>query len=493
MTAPPLSLHPERLTQPPVALELRSRLEHLFVIQKAHAPRMARTSTAERRERLQRLRAAIVSRRDAVYDALRRDLARPPAETELSEMHITLVEIDHAVRKLGRWMRGRRLGTSLTVFGTTSRLAYEPRGVALILAPWNYPFHLALNPLTSAIAAGCCAVVKPSEKTPATEALLRDLIAATFPPEEVAVVEGGPEVAAALLEQPFDHIHFTGGTAIGKRVMAAAAKHLSTVTLELGGKSPAVVDASADVPAAATRIVAGKFLNAGQTCIAPDYVLVHASRAAEMVEALKAAVARGYGPDEAARRATPDLARIVDPGHFERLREMFTRTVAAGAHIAMGGEFDAATRYIAPTILTDVPLDAPAMQEEIFGPVLPVVTWEDEREALAVINGLDTPLTMYLFTRDHAVADRFIRETSSGAAVINNVGVNYLNHDAPFGGVGASGMGACHGFAGFRSFSHERTVMRQRWPVTIGFFTAPYGGTRSRVADWMLRLIQRLG
>ena len=493
MTAPPLSLHPERLTQPPVALELRSRLEHLFTIQKAFAPRMARTTAAERRERLRRLRAAVESRRAAVYDALRRDLARPPAETELSEMHIVLVEIDHAVRKLGRWMRGRRLGSSLTVFGTTSRLVYEPRGVALVLAPWNYPFHLALNPLTSAIAAGCCAVVKPSEKTPATEALLREIITETFPPEEVAVAEGGPEVAATLLELPFDHIHFTGGSAIGKRVMAAAAKHLSTVTLELGGKSPAVVDATADVPAAAARIVAGKFLNAGQTCIAPDYVLVHASRAAELVEALKTAVASGYGADESARRATPDFCRIVDPGHFERLRELFTRTVAAGAHIALGGEFDEATRYVAPTVLTDVPLDSPAMQEEIFGPILPVVAWEDEREALGVINGLDKPLMLYVFTRDSGAADRFVRETSSGGTVVNNVGLHYLNHDAPFGGVGASGMGACHGFAGFRSFSHERTVMRQRWPVTIGLFSAPYGGTRTRVAGWMLRLIQRIG
>ena len=493
MTAPPLSLHPERLTQPPVALDVRSHIEYLFALQKAHAPRMARTTVAERRERLRRLRSAIESRRAAVYNALLRDLARPPAETELSEMHITLVEIDHAIRKLRGWMRGRRLGSSLTVVGTTSRLVYEPRGVALILAPWNYPFHLALNPLTSAIAAGCCVILKPSEKTPATEAVLRELLTATFPQEEVAIVEGAADVAATLLEQPFDHIHFTGGTSIARRVMASAAKHLSTVTLELGGKSPAIVDATADVPAAAARIVAGKFLNAGQTCIAPDYVLVHASRTAEMVEALKAAAARGYGADDAARRATADFGRIVDPGHFERLRELFNRTVAAGAHIAMGGEFDAATRYVAPTILTDVPLDSPAMQEEIFGPILPVVTWEDEREALRVINGLDKPLMMYVFTRDHAVADRFIGETSAGGTVINNVGLHYVNHDAPFGGVGDSGMGACHGFAGFRSFSHERTVMRQHWPVTIGLFAAPYGGMRTRFANWLLRTIQRLG
>ncbi len=493
MTAPPLSLHPERLTQPPVALDVHRRIEYVFALQAAHAPRMALTTVAERRERLRRLRAAVESRRGAVYDALQRDLSRPPAETELSEMHIVLVEIDHAIRKLRSWMKGRRLGSSLTVFGTSSRLVYEPRGVALILAPWNYPFHLALNPLTSAIAAGCCAIVKPSEKTPATEAVIREIIVETFPPEEVAVIEGGPDVAAALLEQPFDHIHFTGGTAIARRVMAAAAKHLTTVTLELGGKCPAIVDATADVRAAAGRIVAGKFLNAGQTCIAPDYVLVHASREAELVGALKAAVARAYGPDEAARRATPDFGRIVDPMHLARLRELFTRTVAAGAHIALGGEFDEAARYVAPTVLTGVTPDMPAMQEEIFGPILPVLAWEDPREALAIVAGLEQPLMLYVFTRDGAFADRVVRETRAGGTVVNNVGLHYLNHDAPFGGVGESGMGACHGFAGFRSFSHERTVMRQRWPVTIGLFTAPYDGARTRLADWLLRTIQRIG
>ncbi len=493
MTAPPFSLHPERLTQPPVARDVHSRIEYLFALQSAHAPRMAHTTAAERRSRLRRLRAAVEARREAVVDALRRDLARPPAETELSETHIVLAGIDHAIRKVRGWMRGRRLGTALTVFGTTSRLVPEPRGVVLILAPWNYPFHLALDPLISAIAAGCCAIVKPSEKTPATEALLRELIGATFPPEEVAVVEGGPDVAAALLEQPFDHIHFTGGTAIARRVMAAAARHLATVTLELGGKSPAIVDATADVAAAADRIAAGKFLNAGQTCIAPDYVLVHASRADAMTAALKAALARAYGPDEAARMASPDFGRIVDGQHFERLRELFNRSVAAGAHIAAGGEFDAATRYIAPTVLTQVTPDMPVMQEEIFGPLLPVVTWEDEREALTIMGALDKPLMLYLFTSDGEAARRFVAGTRAGGTVINNVGLHYLNHAAPFGGVGASGMGACHGVAGFRSFSHERTVMRQRWPVTIGLFAPPYRGLRTRLAQLLLRVIQRLG
>jgi aldehyde dehydrogenase (NAD+) len=306
-------------------------------------------------------------------------------------------------------------------------------------------------------------------------------------------VHGGPDVAAALLKEPFDHIHFTGGTAIGRRVMAAAAQHLCTLTLELGGKSPTIVDATADIAAAAGRIVAGKFLNAGQTCIAPDYVLVHASRAAELVAALRAAVAASYGADEAARRTSPDYGRIVDGAHFDRIAELLRRTVAEGAAIAVGGETDAAERYVAPTVLTDVTPAMAAMQDEVFGPVLPVLTWEDEAEVVRIVRSLPKPLMMYVFTRDRAFADRMVARTSAGGTVINNVGLHYLNHDAPFGGVGESGMGACHGFAGFRSFSHERVVMRQGWPVTLPLFSAPYRGGRARLARWLLRTIQRIG
>jgi aldehyde dehydrogenase (NAD+) len=493
MSAPSLSLHPERLTHSPLEPDARQSLELSIAALRARVPLMARTTAEERRERLRRLRAAIVARRQAVYDALRSDLGRAEPETELTELHVTLAEIDHAVRRLAGWMRGRRLGTSLTALGTTSRLAYEPKGLVLIMSPWNYPFHLLLNPLTSAIAAGNCAVLKPSEKSPATSAVLRELVAATFDEAEVALVEGGPDVAAALLELPFDHIHFTGGTAIGRRIMAAAARNLATVTLELGGKSPALVDSTADVEAAAGRIAFGKFSNAGQTCIAPDYVLVHEAVADALVLALKAALQRFYGADETARRASRDYARIIDDGHFKRLRDLFTRTVAAGARIETGGEFDERDRYVAPTVLTEVTPGSPIMEEEVFGPLLPVLTWRDEAEALAMIRALDRPLMMYAFTRDHHAARRFLAGTSAGGTVINNVGINYLNHRAPFGGVGASGMGACHGFAGFQAFSHERTVTRQWWPVTAPLFFPPYRGLRSRIGQLLLRIIQRLG
>ncbi len=467
-----------------------SDLQALFERQRAHAPVMARTSAAERRARLAGLRRAIVARRAEIGAAVHADLRRPPAETEIAELHGVLAEIGVAIRRLPRWMRGTRAPTPLLLFGTSSRITYEPRGVVLVVAPWNYPFSLVVNPLIAAIAAGNCVILKPSEKTPATAALLARLIAETFDPAEVAVVQGGPDVATALLGLPFDHICFTGSTAIGRIVMAAAAKHLASVTLELGGKSPAVVDASADIAVAAERIVWGKFLNAGQTCIAPDYVHVHASRAREFLDAAKAALARLYGGSEEEREASLDFARIVDDGHVRRLKDLVDRTVAAGAEVETGGRIDAATRYVAPTILSNVAPDAAIMADEIFGPVLPVLAFDTLDEVLAVIRAGGKPLAMYIFARENAAIDRLLRETSAGATVVNNTMLHYASSALPFGGVGASGMGSYHGDHGFREFSHARPVTRQREPALIGFFFPPYRGRWHRLAMRVLRLLE---
>jgi aldehyde dehydrogenase (NAD+) len=471
-----------------VHAELRATFER----QRAHAGAVARTSAAERRERLRRLREAVLARRETLYDALAKDLGRPSAETELTEIHSVITEIDHAVKKVGRWMRGERLGASLTVAGTSTRLTYEPRGVALILAPWNYPIGLLLNPLVAAMAAGNCVVLKPSEKAPATSAVLRELVAATFDPAEVALVEGGPDVAAALLDLPWDHVFFTGGTQIGRIVMAAAARHLSSVTLELGGKSPAFVDASADVTQAARRIVVGRFMNAGQTCIAPDYVLVHASVERAFLDAATAAVAEFYGATEEDRAASRDYARIVDEAHFLRLRDLAERSIAQGARVECGARFDAASRYVAPTILSAVPPDAPIMESEIFGPVLPVLAWRELEEAMRFVREGGKPLAMFVFARDRALVRALLAGTSAGATVVGNVGMHYFHLDAPFGGVGTSGMGAYHGVHGFREFSHARTVMRQREPASISLFLPPYRGWRYAVGQRLLRLIQWL-
>ncbi len=473
---------------PPTAV--REEAARLFALQQANRWRVARSGARERVAKLERLAAAIAARRAEIAAAARADFRKAEAEVEFSEVHPVLAEIRFTTRHLARWMRPRRVGTPLLLFGTRSEVRYEPRGVVLILAPWNYAFSLVVAPLVAALAAGDCAILKPSEKTPATSAFLKRFVADLFDEAEVAVVEGGAETADALLELPFDHVFFTGGTRIGRKVMAAAARHLASVTLELGGKSPAVVDRSADLVAAAEQVVWGKFLNAGQTCVAPDYVLVHASREAAFVAEATRALAALYGPSAADRAATPDLCRIVDEAHFTRLADLLARSVAAGAVVAAGGETDAAERYVAPTILTGVTLEAPVMEEEIFGPILPVIAYEDLDDALARIRPLGKPLALYLFARDRRTAERVLASTTAGGTAVNATLTHYANPRLPFGGVGASGQGSYHGFAGFRALSHERAVLWQGRPSLARLLFPPYRGTLHALARRALRLLE---
>jgi len=452
------------------------RIQQLFDRQRCRAGEIARLPVADRRARLRRLRAAIVRRQAAILEAIHADLGRPAFESETAEFHHVLQEIDHAIRHVGRWARGRRVRAPLLLAGTTSRLLIEPRGTVLILAPWNYPFGLIVNPLVAAIAAGNCAVVKPSEKAPATAALLAEMLGEVFEEGEVAVVQGGPDVAAQLLELPFDHFFFTGSTRVGRLVMAAAARHLATVTLELGGKTPAVVDASADVARAAERIVWGKLFNAGQTCVAPDFVLVHEAVHDRFLEAVGAAVARFYGNDADARRRSPDFGRIVDDEHLERLTTLVSESVAQGAKVPVGGEWDAASRYFAPTVLSGVTPEMRIMREEIFGPVLPVLAWRDLREAQRLARRNGKPLASYIFTRDRRVADALVHGIPAGGTLINHTLLHYVSSELPFGGVGASGMGSYHGHHGFLAMSHVRPVVRQHGPALSAVMYPPFRG-----------------
>jgi aldehyde dehydrogenase (NAD+) len=424
-----------------------------------------------RRERLRRLERAIRSRSREIERALAADFGKPPAETRLTEVFIAVSEIAHARRNLARWMRPRRVATGLLAATSRAEIRREPRGACLILSPWNYPFQLAIVPLASAMAAGNRVVLKPSELAPQTSAFLAAFVADLFPPEEVAVIEGDAATARALVELPFDHVFFTGSTAVGKLVMAAAAKNLASVTLELGGKSPAIVDANADVAGAARRLSWGKFLNAGQTCVAPDYVLAHASIAGELARKISDGIGSMYGPDPA---RSPDYCRIIDARHFERLARFLDESVAAGATIAAGGGRDPAERFIAPTVLTGVRPDMAIMREEIFGPVLPIIAYQSDDEARAIVRSLPHPLALYLFSRRKAWIEDMIAALPSGDAVVNDAVAHYANPRLPFGGVGASGMGHAHGEAGFVSFSHERTVLRQPRATIIGLLYPPY-------------------
>jgi aldehyde dehydrogenase (NAD+) len=359
--------------------------------------------------------------------------------------------------------------------------------VVLIMAPWNYPVQLLLSPLIAAVAAGNCVILRPSEKVPRTAAVLASIIRTAFDQAEVAcVTEPGLELARALVQLPFDHIFFTGSSQVGRQVLAAAASTLTTVTLELGGKSPVVVDATADVARAAERSVWGKFLNAGQTCVAPDYALVDERVLPAFVDAAGRSIARFYGPTDSARQASPDYPRIIDQQAFARLCGLLEAAIAAGARVALGGQTDAVQRYIAPTLLTNLSWDSPIMREEIFGPILPIVSFGHLSDELARLTARGTPLAIYLFSRRPERIESVLRGSASGGVVINDVVVHLANPYLPFGGLGDSGQGSYHGWYGFRTFSHERSVMYQGRLGVVKLLHPPYRHWMQRVLNWLL-------
>ena len=442
----------------------------------------------ERMLNLEKLEVAIENRREDLKSALYADFRKPGAETEFTEYLATMAELRFARHRLRRWMRPQRVGTPLSLLGSFSELRSEPKGVVLILAPWNYPFYLTMSPLIAAIAAGNRCMVRPSEKAPATRDVIAAILSEAFSKGEVAAIGGEVETAEMLLKLPFDHMFFTGSTRIGKVVMRAAAEHLSGVTLELGGKSPAIVDESADVARAASRIAWGKFVNAGQTCVAPDYVLVHESVEREFIDSSVEHIARMYGATEEDRLRTPDFARMIDGGHFARIGALLEATVRGGAQVEIGGKAVADERYISPTILSKVTFDSPIMSEEIFGPVLPVISYRSLDDVLAQINLRPKPLALYAFSRKRSVVERVLRGTSAGGTLVNDTLLHLANPYLPFGGIGESGVGNYHGIYGFRTFSHERAVMRQTRASLAPLLAPPYGKT----ARIMLRVMDLL-
>jgi aldehyde dehydrogenase (NAD+) len=368
------------------------------------------------------------------------------------------------------------------LLGTRARIRHEPRGVSLIIAPWNYPVSLLLGPLTSAIAAGCPAIVKPSEISEACSAVMTKLIRETFDWQEIAAFEGDAAVSTALLDLPFDHIFFTGSPGVGKVVMTAAAKHLTSVTLELGGKSPVIVDESADLAKAAKSIAWGKFSNSGQTCIAPDYAFVHENRLPQFITAMKETIERIYG--DAAQ--SPDFARIINGRNFERVSRLIDDATAGGAVIVAGGNRDAAQKFIAPTLLTGAAADSAVMQEEIFGPVLPFVAYRDLAEPIAKINARPKPLALYIYAKDRARVERILQETSAGGSCVNASMIQFSHENLPFGGIGTSGLGNGHGFYGFRAFSHERAMLEDKFSVVPMLFP-PYTNRVKKMIEWTIK------
>ena len=465
-------------------------IRRVFHAQQAYRPTARSADARQRHAKIERIRRVMLDRRDDIREALYADFKKAPEEVDLTEVKVVTEFASFAQKHLERWMKPERVGTPLTFLGTQSEIYYEPKGVVLIISPWNYPFTLTFGPLISALAAGNCAILKPSEFTPNSSRLMREIVAERFDEREVALFEGGKDVAQTLLDQPFDHIYFTGSPAVGKIVMKAAAEHLASVTLELGGKSPAVVDETADIEDVAQKIAWGKFTNAGQTCIAPDYVLVHEQAHGALVNALQRNIRTFYGMTDADRRSTPDYARIVNSKHYQRLKDLYMDALERGSATAIGGDGDSDDNYIAPTLLTDVPPDAAVMEEEIFGPLLPILRYRTLDEAIDLINSKPNPLALYLFTDSPGTEQAILNRTTAGGTCINDTLLHFFNPNLPFGGAGHSGIGKGNGYFGFKEFSNERAVLRRKTgSAFLKQLYPPYGPKTRKVIDWLVRYL----
>lgn len=422
---------------------------------------------AFRMEALRALNAWIEAHEDAILDALHEDLGKSGFEGYLTEVAMVKQELKDAIKHLKGWMRPKRAATAVGQFPGKCRIYSEPYGVTLIMSPWNYPFQLTVAPLIGTLAAGNCAVVKPSAYSAATSALIRRMAEEIFSPELVKVVEGGRKENAALLEQHFDYIFFTGSPTVGRLVMEKASRYLTPISLELGGKSPVIVDETADIALTAKRLCWGKYINAGQTCVAPDYVLVHHSREQALIEALIEEIRRMY---TSAPLANPELPKIINEHHFQRLAGLL-----GSGSVAIGAQLDAETHQIAPTVLTDVDWDSPVMQEEIFGPILPILTYNKLDEALDKIRSRPRPLALYLFTTDSQTEAKILNEVSFGGGCVNDTVLHLATSHMPFGGVGESGMGGYHGRYSFDTFSHHKSILKRlSWP-DVPLRYAPFG------------------
>ncbi len=433
-----------------------------------------------RKKQLRKLKKAIRKNEGAIIEALYKDLKKPAFESYASEIGILYTEIRHVLWHLRSWARKREVKTPVIHFYSTSAVHYDPYGVVLVIGPWNYPFQLVIAPLVAAIAAGNCAVIKPSELAPATSRLVAKMVRETFDDDYITVIEGGVEETGALLKEKFDYIFFTGGTAVGKIIMRAAAEHLTPVTLELGGKSPVIVDEDAHLPTAARRLCWGKFFNAGQTCLAPDYLLVHRKIKQAFINELDKTIGEFYGDDP---RSSRDYARIINEKHFDRITGLLE-----GTKVICGGESDRKNRYIAPTLVDGVTLKDPIMREEIFGPLLPILTFGKLDDAIAIVNRLPRPLAIYYFSKSAGKQKRVLAETSSGGGCINDTVSHVGSQELPFGGIGDSGMGRYHGKSGFETFSHQRGILTRANSFDMKLRYPPYN-RKVRLLKFLFRII----
>ncbi|MDC0006650.1 aldehyde dehydrogenase family protein [Winogradskyella sp.] len=457
-----------------------NRYFDLFSKQNDHQFVVGKSTYSERVEKLNKLQYAVEHTfRAQIKTALFKDLGKPKVEAELTEVFPIIGDIKHAKTYLHKWMRKQKVKTPLAMLGASSYYTYESKGVCLIISPWNFPFNLTFGPLISAIAAGNTAIIKPSEMTPHASALMAKIIKALFKEDEVAIVEGEVEVSTELLKLPFHHIFFTGSPTVGKIVMSAAAKNLTSVTLELGGKSPIIIDETANIDMAAKKIIWGKFLNCGQICVAPDYVLIHQSIKNEFIAACKKWLINFY---RAHPSTSKSYGRIVNNKHLERLSAHINNAKDLKATFEVGGEVNADDKYIAPTIISDLNENATVLKEEIFGPILPILTYDALDECIAYVNAKERPLALYVFSKHKGNTKKIIANTRAGGTCINNTIIHYANHHLPFGGVNTSGIGKSHGFFGFEAFSNKRAIVKQHTIGATEFLFPPYSKFKEKMA-----------
>lgn len=459
------------------------RIKRIFAAQQKNHLAVGKSTRKERIAKLNKLHDAIMRYRPEIREALYEDYRKPVAEVDLTEIYVLTSEIKHAKAGLRDWMRDKKVGTPLSMMGSTSWVRYEPKGVCLIIAPWNYPFQLAIGPLISAIAAGNTVIIKPSEHTPRTANLMEQIISELFDENEIAVVQGEVEAATALLQLPFNHIFFTGSPQVGKIVMKAAAQHLTSVTLELGGKSPTIVDETANLKSAAKRIAWSKFSNNGQICIAPDYLYVHEKVKDKFIEAFTNQLNEFYTDAQ----NNPAYMRIVNNSHYRRVKSYLDNSVAAGAKVVYGGQHDDNDNFLAPTLVTDVPLNSDLMEKEIFGPVLPILTYRDINEVIELINSKEKPLALYMYSSKRKNINHVLDNTRAGTTAINNSAVQFFNNNLPFGGSNNSGIGKSHGHYGFLAFSNERAVLKQNIPGALEMLLPPYTDFKQKLIDLTIK------
>ncbi len=419
-------------------------------------------------------------------DALWQDLRKSKEEALTTELTPILSAAHHIYDELNNWMRDKSVGAPLALAGLKSYIKFEPKGQTLIIAPWNYPLQLSINPVIHAIAAGNAVILKPSEMASATSAFLKLMLNGLFEPNELAVVEGGVPETTALLDLPFNHIFFTGSPAVGKIVMRAAANHLTSVTLELGGKSPVLIDDTANIDKTAQKLVFGKCVNAGQTCIAPDYVLIHESKLSDFVAAFKKHLTRFYNIDNKGMQQSKHYSRIINQRNFERLHNLLKDAVDKGVKVLLDGEMDSADQYISPFLLTHLNDDMLVMQEEIFGPILPIITYKNLNDAITKINDTEKPLALYIMSQSSKNIAHVLENTSAGGSAINEVMVTSINPQLPFGGSNFSGIGKSNGKYSFIEFSNERGVVKRSWG-TLSMIYPPYN---SRIISWLTKIVR---